>query len=183
MRISNVLLFGTAATTSSMAFSSAFVLPQAGSPISSGWATTTGRKGNTIFPPSQHHLKPQRRLFMNIIRDIFGAPQIASPEEIKAAFRMPRAVAIDVRSPGEITRRVQTPRWINAPGTPLDCPDLSRRAEELLPDRTAPVIVYCASGKRAQKAVDILKERGYQNVWNAGGIASLEDHLPIVPSS
>ena len=36
-------------------------------------------------------------------------------------------------------------------------------------DNNKRIIVYCRSGRRAEKAVEILKREGYNNVINAGG--------------
>ena len=61
-------------------------------------------------------------------------------------------------------------QWIHAPCQPNGaCPLLAVAAEALLPDPTAPVICYCASGKRASVAQAFLQERGYTHVLNAGG--------------
>jgi len=35
------------------------------------------------------------------------------------------------------------------------------------------IILYCRSGKRAGKALIVLKEEGYTNVINAGGIEDI----------
>ena len=45
-----------------------------------------------------------------------------------------------------------------------------------------PVIVFCKSGKRASHVKQILEERGYQNVMNAGGFADVNSIFPIVPT-
>jgi phage shock protein E len=37
------------------------------------------------------------------------------------------------------------------------------------------VIVYCKSGRRAAKAVEVLKSHGYTHVFNAGGVSDLEE--------
>ena len=88
---------------------------------------------------------------------------------------------VDVRSQSEIESngKVQVAQraWLNAPGTPFGCPILHAQADQLLPDKNAPVILYCASGKRAQKAKLILEEQGYKQVLNAGGASNLKSYL------
>ncbi|WP_437720837.1 rhodanese-like domain-containing protein [Sorangium sp. So ce861] len=37
-------------------------------------------------------------------------------------------------------------------------------------DKRTPIVVYCASGRRAQQAKDVLLEAGYERVTNLGGI-------------
>jgi phage shock protein E len=85
--------------------------------------------------------------------------------------------------------------WVQSSCTPTECPDLKARANELLPDKdgtfrvlsrlgscpqnslvsrngchalTAPVVVYCRSGRRAARAEKTLKDMGYKTVMNAG---------------
>lgn len=73
-------------------------------------------------------------------------------------------VILDVRMPEEYeTQRI--PESINLP---LD--DLSAKAETLLPDKNATLIVYCSSGHRSQPAAFELVKLGYRNVYDVGGI-------------
>jgi phage shock protein E len=39
---------------------------------------------------------------------------------------------------------------------------------------TAPVIVFCRSGRRAGKAKEMLEAKGYTKVLNAGGLTGLD---------
>ncbi len=41
----------------------------------------------------------------------------------------------------------------------------------------APVIVFCRSGRRAGKAKEMLEQKGYTNVLNAGGLTDLTKAL------
>ena len=122
------------------------------------------------------------RLFLGFIKDIFSGPQIASQEEVIQAFKNLKTVVVDVRSPGEITTRVDSPNWVNAPGTPFSCELLETKAAQLIGPKSTPVIVYCASGKRSQKAANILTDQGYEKVYNAGGIGGL-GYLPLRSNS
>lgn len=45
--------------------------------------------------------------------------------------------------------------------------------ENLIPDKTQQIVLYCRSGNRAGKALKSLQEAGYANVSNAGGIADV----------
>jgi rhodanese-related sulfurtransferase len=119
---------------------------------------------------------------MGFLGDLLQGPQLTPREEILKAFNNPKAIIVDVRSPGEIRTKVDAKKWINAPGTLLDCPMLANEAARLFPNKTTPIIVYCASGKRSHKAATILKEQGYQLVFNAGGIGDL-NYLPITAVS
>jgi rhodanese-related sulfurtransferase len=74
---------------------------------------------------------------------------------------------LDVRGPLEFQRR-------HLPGAVLlPLPELAARAAEV--PRTGPVVVYCQSGVRSAKAVDLLRrELGYDNVLTLTG--GLEDY-------
>ena len=51
---------------------------------------------------------------------------------------------------------------------PLAC---ITQAESLFPDRGALLYVHCLSGARSAQAVSVLKEMGYENAANIGGIS------------
>jgi rhodanese-related sulfurtransferase len=44
-------------------------------------------------------------------------------------------------------------------------------AELLIENKEVPLYIYCHSGIRSQEAADQLRELGYRNVKNIGGIA------------
>jgi len=48
--------------------------------------------------------------------------------------------------------------------------DISAKAEEVLPDKSATVLVYCRSGNRSQGASQELVRLGYTAVYDFGGI-------------
>ncbi len=76
-------------------------------------------------------------------------------------------VLLDVRTPEEHEER-------HIPGgllLPLDEPAIfGPKAEKLLPDRDAAILVYCRSGRRSRLAAEILAGLGYRNVRDLGGI-------------
>jgi molybdopterin/thiamine biosynthesis adenylyltransferase/rhodanese-related sulfurtransferase len=65
---------------------------------------------------------------------------------------------------------------------------LESRIEEALPDKTAPVILYCAGGVRSAFAAKTLQEMGYSNVLSMSGgyngwkNAGLEIRKPVILS-
>src|SRR5881392_3790488 len=72
-----------------------------------------------------------------------------------------RLQIVDVRSPRE---------WKSGhvPGARhIFLPELRKRVSEL--DRAKPTAVYCGSGYRASIAASILKEEGFDNLWNVPG--------------
>jgi len=46
-----------------------------------------------------------------------------------------------------------------------------------LPDRDAPVVVYCSTGARAEQALGLLQRMGYRNAHNGGGAHQLAQRL------
>ena len=72
-------------------------------------------------------------------------------------------VILDVRTPMEFTMGA----YPGAVNVSLD--ELSERASEL-GDRDREIVVYCASGARSAYAERMLREMGYTNVRNAGGL-------------
>ena len=73
-------------------------------------------------------------------------------------------VLLDVRMPSEYKQvRINGAKLL-----PLD--EIQGRASKILPDKNIPVLVYCHSGMRAEKAVKMLTRMGYTNVLSFGGI-------------
>lgn len=77
----------------------------------------------------------------------------------------PDAVIVDVREEEEYI----TGHAVNAVLLPLD--ELTaERAAEALPDRSAPVLVYCRTGARSEEAACRLCAMGYTDVYDLGGL-------------
>lgn len=98
--------------------------------------------------------------------------ELAPQAEVEAAIADTKATVLDVRSLDEILSAgfLKTDRpWIHAQCTLDACPLLDVAAEEMFKDKSAPIVIYCGSGKRATKAKEVLESKGYQKVLNAGG--------------
>ena len=109
-------------------------------------------------------------MFYDIRSNSFG---FASKGEVKAAAAKPNAVFLDVRNEEEIAAASLNvgKSVIHATCASVnDCPAL----KQLPKDKDAPVIVFCASGKRASNAKQVLENEGYMNVLNAGGLGDLD---------
>ena len=48
--------------------------------------------------------------------------------------------------------------------------EIENKAEEMLPDKDAQILVYCRSGRRSKIAAEALSKLGYTNVKEFGGI-------------
>jgi phage shock protein E len=73
------------------------------------------------------------------------------------------ARVIDVRTPAEFKDGAY-PGAINIPLAMLPA-----HMQELEP-RSAPIVLYCASGARSGQAMRFLKQNGFTDVTNAGGL-------------
>ena len=81
-------------------------------------------------------------------------------EEFHAA---PGGVLLDVRTPGEFAQG-HIPGSVN-----LDVSEIAQAAERF-PQKDTPLFVYCRSGARSGQAVMMLRQMGYTNAVNIGGI-------------
>ena len=77
-----------------------------------------------------------------------------------------RAVAVDVREPDEFAVG-------HIPGAKLlPLGSVLSRAAEVLPEKDAPWLIYCRTGRRSADAVQKLEGLGYTNLYDLGGILS-----------
>ena len=78
------------------------------------------------------------------------------------------SVLIDVRSPQEY-KEGHLERSINIP-----LYDIKAKINTIVSNKEIPIIVYCQSGNRSKKAVEILEKEGYKNLYNIiGGMDNL----------
>lgn len=106
--------------------------------------------------------------------------KMAAIEDIVKALKNPAATIIDARSVGEIEKdgyckpSTMTCRWVHAEATMMKAPLLEAAAEAVLPDKNAPVVIYCGSGMRAITCKNVLEGKGYTQVFNAGGLGDFQ---------
>ena len=75
------------------------------------------------------------------------------------------AVLLDVRTPDEY-RQGHIPGSKNVPLQSID------RVNAVVENKGTPIFVHCLSGARSRQAAAILKQMGYTNVKNIGGISA-----------
>ena len=86
------------------------------------------------------------------------------------------AVLLDVRSPEEYASGYLK----GARNIPHD--RIGAEIAAVVPDKSAQVILYCRSGRRANTALETLRAMGYTNVSNYGGLEDAQERLglPVV---
>lgn len=69
-------------------------------------------------------------------------------------------ILVDVRTPEEFHKGHKE----GALNIPVD--EVELLAPQLLPDKNAVIMLYCRTGKRADKAMDVLRNMGYSHLEN-----------------
>lgn len=91
------------------------------------------------------------------------------------------AVAVTKISQGALLVDLRTPREIQEgfiPGaTFINAEEISSRLHEFGNNKEREIVLYCKSGGRCDYVGQILKQIGYQNVFNALGYTDLKDHI------
>ena len=86
------------------------------------------------------------------------------------------AILLDVRSPEEYASGYLQ----GARNIPHD--RIEAEIAAVAPDKSAQVILYCRSGRRANTALETMHAKGYTNVSNYGGLEDAQERLglPVV---
>jgi rhodanese-related sulfurtransferase len=84
-----------------------------------------------------------------------------TPQELSRAKTLP--VIIDVREADEYAQ------GHIAGAKPLSCGILEKKVDQLIPDFSTPLVVYCSRGERGALAAEGLLRMGYQNVRSLKG--------------
>lgn len=88
---------------------------------------------------------------------------------LKEILQNPTTTVIDVRNDWEF----ESGHYTGALNIPLD--QLPQRLQELESAEGA-IVLYCRSGNRSGMALNFLKQQGYENLYNGGGV---EDMLQL----
>lgn len=62
----------------------------------------------------------------------------------------------------------------------LPLSELADKAETMIPDKSAIIMVYCRSGRRSAQAAAMLQDLGYRIVLDAGGVLFYNDELGVL---
>lgn len=103
------------------------------------------------------------KLLNNLNRSISGYKNINYKQLIEMKKESSRTIILDVRSvqeynEGHINGAILIPLF-----------ELDQKAEQILKNKKQTIIVYCKSGIRSIKAIEILIKKGYTNLYNLDG--------------
>lgn len=83
------------------------------------------------------------------------------------------AILLDVRSPEEYASGYLQ----GARNIPHD--QIEAEIAAVAPDKSAQIILYCRSGRRAKTALETMRAMGYANVSNYGGLEDAQERLGL----
>lgn len=108
-------------------------------------------------------------MFKRIINKLYRHKEDIDIKEMMEILKTnDNAILLDVRSiqeynEGHIMGSINIPLY-----------DLTKNVNSQIKDREKTIIVYCSSGIRSRKAIQILKRLGYKNLYNIeGGIQNI----------
>lgn len=105
-----------------------------------------------------------------ILKEAKKAAAALKPEEVAQLTEKEKVTLVDVRENDE-WRRGHLPNAVHVSRSWLEM-----QAESKVPDKDAPIIVYCAGGNRSALATETMKQMGYTNVRHmSGGFAGWRD--------
>jgi len=98
-----------------------------------------------------------------------AASRIAAHEAIEKSAKG-EMVIVDVRDGGELRQTGKAKGAVHIPMATVRFRTDPRNPDfDAALDTKTPVAVYCASGARSQMAVQVLKNNGFEEVYNIGG--------------
>lgn len=106
----------------------------------------------------------------DLLKEAKRAATALKPTEVAQVAENEKVTLVDVRESDE-WRRGHLPNAVHVPRGYLEM-----QAESKVPDKDAPIIVYCAGGNRSAFASETLKQMGYTNVRHmSGGFTGWKD--------
>jgi len=111
---------------------------------------------------------------MKKLMNMLKSPDIN--EALREYDKLPHALLLDVRTPQEYSEG-HIPLSRNIPAYEL------HRLEEERVGKYTPVLVYCASGARSRVAAQMLRNMGYKNARNIGGIENYHGRIVQSPDN
>jgi phage shock protein E len=107
--------------------------------------------GQSSAPATYNTVTPQQNI------------QLLSPTAFQEAMNKETAVLIDVRTPGEYNKgHLKGARLLN-----IFDDNFESEINKL--DKNATYFVYCASGGRSDECVQMMKQKGFMNIYDLDG--------------
>jgi rhodanese-related sulfurtransferase len=97
------------------------------------------------------------------VKSLDGKQQRVTKEEFKAYMESNKVQIVDVRTPDEFSAG----NIKGAVNYDIYSADFQTKLESL--DKTQPVLIYCKSGGRSSKALDLMKTMGFKTVLELEG--------------
>ena len=116
--------------------------------------------------------------FLKLVQDAKSRVRELTVDQVKTKLdRGERFILVDVREDNEWAKDHVTGAIHLGKGI------IERDAEERLPDKRAPIVLYCGGGFRSALAADNLQKMGYTDVYSMdGGIRGWrEKSYPLTP--
>ncbi|GFH56668.1 hypothetical protein CTEN210_13144 [Chaetoceros tenuissimus] len=100
----------------------------------------------------------------------------APKDEIKSLSHSEEVVFLDVRGESEIEAEPLGGDFkiVYCPCSRTDATELVNKSSEILPDKSAPIVIFCRSGARAKTGKEALEAIGYTKIYNAGGVCDMD---------
>ena len=111
------------------------------------------------------------QLLLTLLLSLGSAPLLAGEIDQEGGLQLmqnSQTVLIDVRTAEEFATGA-LPGALN-----ISHLQIAEQIATLVPDKNAPVVLYCRSGNRSGIAQETLKQMGYTQVINAGAFVSLQ---------
>ena len=87
---------------------------------------------------------------------------------LKEIVSHPQATFIDVRESEELEKDGKIQKAVHIP---LD--DIPYQIEEI-EQMSKPIVIFCRSGNRSEKAIEILEQNGIDELYNGGGLTDVQ---------
>lgn len=110
--------------------------------------------------------------FLSFLSNLFRDPNRLPADEFVTRREAAHPV-LDVRTPREFAQG----HLKGAINVDIHGPDFAREVERLTRtgtlEKDGPVYLYCRSGARSGRAARVLRQQGFEEAWNVGGLSAL----------
>ncbi len=87
---------------------------------------------------------------------------------LKEIVTHPQATFIDVRESEELEKEGKIEKAIH-----IALDDIPYQIEEI-EQMSKPIVIFCRSGNRSEKAIEVLEQNGIDELYNGGGLTDMQ---------